>query len=370
MSAIYKARPAAKSVFETATQYLNYFLSTWLLLPLWQSWSDFGRLAASVLLKNSNQSILITNILPEIFANCQAHRHYNDWLLKWFSSPSNSAKITVTLELRQNPSREVGPKLCWWREDHHTSTIDNILTLQMMVLQSVPSEELQDDLEDDVDFITDTRSDQSDHSSETSTSAAELLKFEQSSGDHCNVVMIQTQQHVDHITKQILPHLQSLVSPAMDGPLTRTSGVEELESTLIFTPTSNHQLSSSSFGQPSGLLPPVCTVKPDAAITRGQAHQKILRHYTITNLVLSVSKRLHLCGASALASFVGLAGFLGSHESVINPREWRAGHILCHANMCFPILNGVFPWRMMDKGINIVAPGENPMTRSTLKRIK
>lgn len=55
MSAIYKARPAAKSVFETATQYLNYFLSTWLLLPLWQSWSDFGRLAASVLLKNSNQ---------------------------------------------------------------------------------------------------------------------------------------------------------------------------------------------------------------------------------------------------------------------------------------------------------------------------
>lgn len=58
-----------------------------------------------------------------------------------------------------------------------TSTIDNILTLQMMVLQSVPSEELQDDLEDDVDFITDTRSDQSDHSSETSTSAAELLKF-------------------------------------------------------------------------------------------------------------------------------------------------------------------------------------------------
>lgn len=155
MSAIYKARPAAKSVFETATQYLNYFLSTWLLLPLWQSWSDFGRLVASVLLKipikgvlpttnhlesfnrllkrkyiplwqrsgsrlhfNFLISILITNILPEIFANCQAHRHYNDWLLKWFSSPSNSAKITVTLELRQNPSREVGPKLCWWREDH------------------------------------------------------------------------------------------------------------------------------------------------------------------------------------------------------------------------------------------------------------
>ncbi|KZP26697.1 hypothetical protein FIBSPDRAFT_887184 [Athelia psychrophila] len=159
-----------------------------------------------------------------------------------------------------------------------TSTIDNILTLQMMVLQSVPSEELQDDLEDDVDFITDTRSDQSDHSSETSTSAAELLKFEQSSGDHCNVVMIQTQQHVDHITKQILPHLQSLVSPAMDGPLTRTSGVEELESTLIFTPTGNHQLSSSSFGQPSGLLPPVVRSNKHSALSNLMLPSPEARH--------------------------------------------------------------------------------------------
>lgn len=336
MSAIYGASPAAKSAFEAATQYLNYFLSTWLPLPLWQSWSDFGRLIASALLKipiagvlpTTNHlesfnrllkrkyiplwqrsgsrlrfdfliSILITNILPEIFANRQAQQDYSNWLLKRFSSTSNSTNIAAALELRQHPNRAVGPKLCWWREDRQrgsdaqdllrrnclhditmhaggggyeascssssragavyslqlqregyascdcpdflhrggackhlrafrlvvdgwvdrgiitafnypaslmaaarvhptplppignplstpvhpastnvgTSTVDNILTLQMMALQSGPSEELQDDLEDDVDFISDIRSDQSDHSSESSASAAEFLKF-------------------------------------------------------------------------------------------------------------------------------------------------------------------------------------------------
>lgn len=122
-------------------------------MSLWQSWSDFGRLVASAILKvpisgvlpTTNHlesfnrllkrkyiplwqrsgsrlrfdfliSVLITEILPTIFANRRAQQDYADWLSKRFPTNSNSADILTSLDYRQGGQRG-GGKICWWRED-------------------------------------------------------------------------------------------------------------------------------------------------------------------------------------------------------------------------------------------------------------
>lgn len=157
MSSVYRASPAAKSALEATTQYLDYLLSTWLPLSLWQSWSDFGRLVASALLKipiegvlpTTNHlesfnrllkrkyiplwqrsgsrlrfdfliSILITHILPSIFADRRAQGEYTKWLLERFSTSSNSAEIITSLERRQGTHGR--GQVCWWRDDVQRDT--------------------------------------------------------------------------------------------------------------------------------------------------------------------------------------------------------------------------------------------------------
>ncbi|KAF7972050.1 hypothetical protein HWV62_19189 [Athelia sp. TMB] len=151
--AIFRASSAAKSALEATIEYLDYLTSTWLPVALWQSWSQFGRIVASAILKipvagvlpTTNHlesfnrllkrkyiplwqragsrlrfdfliSILITHVLPEIFANRRAQHEYHKWLIERFSTHSNSADILAAVKLRQHPIRD-GAQLCWWRDD-------------------------------------------------------------------------------------------------------------------------------------------------------------------------------------------------------------------------------------------------------------
>ncbi|KAF7971659.1 hypothetical protein HWV62_20624 [Athelia sp. TMB] len=390
VSAFSRVDPSAKCASDAAVEYLDYLILTWMPLSLWQSWSEFGRLVASAMLKipiegvlpTTNHlesfnrllkrkylplwqhsgswlrfdfliSVLITNILPQIFANRRANEEYTLWLQDRFSTPSNSASIIASLRGVGRHGSDSGRRLCWWRADvrrdqdaqsllqrgclynitmhadqdgyeamcasssligavyrlelqrrgyascncpdfinrggackhlraFHTvvdgwirhgqinpfiyptspsaaararpitmqqpagdplnapghksdpnvvsSTVDNLLTLQMLALQSGPSEEFYDGLDDDIITV---EFDQSDHSSACSSPGVDVFKAAQLQQSHAgDAVTIQTQQRVNHIATKILPQLHGLATLASDSPLTRTPEVEELEVTL------------------------------------------------------------------------------------------------------------------------------------------
>lgn len=146
-----KINPAAQFVSKAAIAYLEYLTTTWMPEPLWQSWSHKGRSVASVILRipvegvlpttNHLESfnsllkrkyipqwqcsrarlrfdflinILITHILPDIFANRRAHQQYLNWLTTRFSAYTGGMKLPTTLD--SNRAQTVSG-ICWWGAD-------------------------------------------------------------------------------------------------------------------------------------------------------------------------------------------------------------------------------------------------------------
>ncbi|KAJ7501990.1 hypothetical protein B0H11DRAFT_1799451, partial [Mycena galericulata] len=155
LSALEAQGSDAQHVSRAASTYLDYLHNTWMPEPLWQSWSHYGRVVASQILKvpvegvlpttNHLESfngllkrkylpqwqrsgtrlridflilILITKILPEIFALRRTLRDYKQWLGIRFSNGGNGLDL---VRLRKStgaepPSRSEG-NLCWWPSD-------------------------------------------------------------------------------------------------------------------------------------------------------------------------------------------------------------------------------------------------------------
>ncbi|KAF5381270.1 hypothetical protein D9615_008377 [Tricholomella constricta] len=143
---------AAAAAGNAGIKHLNYLTSNWMSLTMWRSWSDYGRLAASAVLKipvdgvvpttNHLESfnailkrkhlhawlrsghrlrfdflifLLVTQILPNIYNHRKAQQACTDWLAFRFSRFSGGVNLAqVNQCLRSNES---SPKVCWWIAD-------------------------------------------------------------------------------------------------------------------------------------------------------------------------------------------------------------------------------------------------------------
>ena len=145
---------AAKAVL----LYLDYLVTTWMPEPLWQNWSQKGRSVASVLLKihvegvlpttNHLESfnrllkrkyithwqhsrsrlcfdflirILITQIIPDIFASHRLTSNYESWLNSRFLNHAGGINLIELKRLRasETPVKALAAKMCWWGPHQH-----------------------------------------------------------------------------------------------------------------------------------------------------------------------------------------------------------------------------------------------------------
>lgn len=130
-------------------KHLDYIIANWMSLAMWRSWSDWGRIAASAVLKipvegvipttnhlesfnailkrkhlpawlhsghrlrfDSLIHILITRILPGIFSHRQAQRTYIGWLSLRFSSHAGGIDL---IDASDKGKAKTVP-VCWWED--------------------------------------------------------------------------------------------------------------------------------------------------------------------------------------------------------------------------------------------------------------
>lgn len=132
-------------------KHLDYLITNWMSLTIWRSWSDWGRVAASTILKipvegvipttnhlesfnailkrkhlpawlhsghrlrfDSLIHILITRILPGIYNHRQAQKTYSDWLSHRFSDHAGGIDLNGLHRGLANKAKAKTEPLCWW----------------------------------------------------------------------------------------------------------------------------------------------------------------------------------------------------------------------------------------------------------------
>jgi hypothetical protein len=142
-----------------ALEYLDYMTSTWMPEPLWQSWSQKGRVVAAMILDRHIEGVLhttnhlesfngllkwkyipqwqrsgsrlrfdflihtlITMILPEIFKLHKSQQQYGQWLSLRFSKHAGGIDLQqLKRETKSRQLKEVPQSnkewLCWWEPD-------------------------------------------------------------------------------------------------------------------------------------------------------------------------------------------------------------------------------------------------------------
>lgn len=132
--------PNSASAAHGGIKHIDYLVSFWMPLPMWQSWSEWGRVAASTLLKipvegvipttnhlesfnailkrkhlpawlhsgrrlrfDSLIHILITRVLPGIYSHRKAQQEYSDWLTYRFRDNAGGENLA---ELHQKLTKE------------------------------------------------------------------------------------------------------------------------------------------------------------------------------------------------------------------------------------------------------------------------
>lgn len=151
------SEPQSTGAGQGRLKHLEYLTTVWMPLELWQSWSEFGRLAASALLKipaegvipttnhlesfnvvlkrkhlasalhsghqlqfDSLIHILITCILPGIFSHQRALKDYRDWLARRFhTAAGNQDLVAIHKEHLRGKAleRQKHQALGWWGDD-------------------------------------------------------------------------------------------------------------------------------------------------------------------------------------------------------------------------------------------------------------
>lgn len=133
-------------------KHLDYLNENWMTITLWQSWSEFGRIRASSVLKISIDGVipttnhlesfnailkrkhlaahlhsghrlrfdslihlLITRILPDIFKHRKTQSDYNNWLALRFREQAGGIDLVEAhkSEAKERNARRKVP-LCWW----------------------------------------------------------------------------------------------------------------------------------------------------------------------------------------------------------------------------------------------------------------
>ena len=174
------ANPTADSYVHAqgGQKHLNYLTANWMPLALWQSWSEFGRMSASALLKipvegvipttNNLESfngllkrkhlatwlrsghrlrfdflinILITRILPAVYSHRKAQRQYKQWLGSRFKDHvggTNLSELHAALVKERSAQRNI--PICWWDADieRDRSAQNLVISSQLIVSRRGP----------------------------------------------------------------------------------------------------------------------------------------------------------------------------------------------------------------------------------------
>ncbi|KAJ3870920.1 hypothetical protein F5051DRAFT_446926 [Lentinula edodes] len=149
--------PAAKVASKGRVLHLDYLDKYWMPVPMWQSWSECGRIAASTLLKvpvegvilttNHLESfnailkrkyirswlhsghrlhfdvliiLLVTRILPDLFACRLSGRNHRIWVSEHFKEAAGGLDLRVLQEKIQAERKDLENKarrVCWWEDD-------------------------------------------------------------------------------------------------------------------------------------------------------------------------------------------------------------------------------------------------------------
>jgi len=154
-------------------KHLNYLTENWMPLTLWQSWSEFGRVSASALLKipvegvipttNHLESfngllkqkhlatwlrsghrlrfdflinILITRILPAVYSHPRAQQQYKQWLDSRFMNQAGGTNLVeIHAALAKERSAQRNTPISWWGADLMRDTsAQNLVNLRQLVI--------------------------------------------------------------------------------------------------------------------------------------------------------------------------------------------------------------------------------------------
>ncbi|RXW11992.1 hypothetical protein EST38_g13863 [Candolleomyces aberdarensis] len=166
------ANPASSSAAQGGLKHIDYLVANWMPLPLWQSWSEFGRLAASArlnipvhgvipttnhlesfngILKRKHLaqwlhsghrlrfdaliSLLVTKILPGVYAHHTANQKYKEWLTRRFWNHSDGQDLyQVHQDAIRNKAVPEKTLLCWWAVDDARDNGAVALSLEQRIL--------------------------------------------------------------------------------------------------------------------------------------------------------------------------------------------------------------------------------------------
>jgi SWIM zinc finger len=147
---------SGQAASKAGLSFLEYLNTTWMPEPLWQSWSQKGRLVAATILNKPVEGvlpttnhlesfngllkrkyirqwersgtrlrfdflihILITKILPGIFNLRRAFQQYQAWLADRFKDSAGGADLTRLSPTHKDVSTPRNKGICWWPADEH-----------------------------------------------------------------------------------------------------------------------------------------------------------------------------------------------------------------------------------------------------------
>ncbi|KAJ3855966.1 hypothetical protein EV368DRAFT_79123 [Lentinula lateritia] len=174
--------PEAKRACEAGLDHIKYLQNYWMTRPLWESWSECGRITAAARIGVAVEGIipttnhlesfnavlkrkyvqrylrsghrlrfdilillLITQILPQIFQRRNAQREYQAWLTSRFYSSSGGQDLLLAQRKHHDDQKEYARQLrsvCWWPMDEgrhqHACELVHKQSLHSIITQSDP----------------------------------------------------------------------------------------------------------------------------------------------------------------------------------------------------------------------------------------
>ncbi|KAJ3808035.1 hypothetical protein F5876DRAFT_79151 [Lentinula aff. lateritia] len=254
------ANPEAKSALKGGLSHLDYLDKHWMLVPMWQSWSEWGRVTASVLLNVSVEDVipttnhlesfnailkrkyiwswlhsghrlrfdvlimlLITQILPDIFKRWLSRKNHRLWVIQRFKDAAGGIDLQELQEKLQAHKLELEAqacRVCWWADDEKRQTLVDVEAAFGQDNVCFGGDLDEGDLEDggDEEFGSSTTEEQAVLYSSNSAEAA---------------INTQRQHRLEHNVSKILPKLHGIDNLLSDKPpLPESTLLDEFEQVL------------------------------------------------------------------------------------------------------------------------------------------
>ncbi|KAJ3861149.1 hypothetical protein EV359DRAFT_84614 [Lentinula novae-zelandiae] len=161
--------PAAKLASKGGISHLDYLEKYWMPVPMWQSWSEWGHITASALLRIAVEDVipttnhlesfnailkrkyirswlhsghhlrfdvlimlLVTRILPDIFKRWVSRKNYRLWVSQRFKEAAGGVDLQELQEqfrVQRKLDEDKARQICWWLNDEKHRSLGEALVL-------------------------------------------------------------------------------------------------------------------------------------------------------------------------------------------------------------------------------------------------